>query len=262
MGKASVKNPYKTMFKGTDFVAKDKMHRPEGAGNFDNMDDYNIVNSFSTLEGIVKNLNVSNRLLLPDRKKIQWGTESSQVGEIYTSNNNLYVGKGDLGVDSNFQITHDHVIINPSIDFGTAGFVKNDSSGQITGGHGEKTTLNINRGSTSVDAYFQTTGQPHTATFGFVMNRPGSIVGLAVCGVSSILSVAGDVTIEVRKNDTPVFEVTTNVSGTGTIKWTGTQAAGIDTFVAGDIISAYIDYESTASITFTGLIGFIEIETI
>ena len=23
-----------------------QMHRPEGAGNFDNMDDYNIVNSF------------------------------------------------------------------------------------------------------------------------------------------------------------------------------------------------------------------------
>ncbi len=41
MGKSSttVRNPYKTMFKGTSSKVKDGMHRPEGAGNFDNMDD-------------------------------------------------------------------------------------------------------------------------------------------------------------------------------------------------------------------------------
>jgi len=36
----TVRDPYKTMFKGvTSFKKKDGMHRPEGAGNFDNMDD-------------------------------------------------------------------------------------------------------------------------------------------------------------------------------------------------------------------------------
>jgi hypothetical protein len=44
------KNPYKTMYRGTSFKKKDGMHRPEGAGNFDNMDDYNIVDSVNTLE--------------------------------------------------------------------------------------------------------------------------------------------------------------------------------------------------------------------
>ena len=43
MGKSSttVRNPYKIMHKGTSALTKDKMHRPEAAGNFDNMDDYN-----------------------------------------------------------------------------------------------------------------------------------------------------------------------------------------------------------------------------
>ena len=36
----SVKNPFKEMYKGTTHnLKKDGMHRPEGAGNFDNMDD-------------------------------------------------------------------------------------------------------------------------------------------------------------------------------------------------------------------------------
>ncbi len=41
MGKSPVttRNPYKTMFRGTSSKKKDGMHRPEGAGNFDNMDD-------------------------------------------------------------------------------------------------------------------------------------------------------------------------------------------------------------------------------
>jgi len=41
MGKSPVStpNPFKTMFKGTSSKVKDGMHRPEGAGNFDNAED-------------------------------------------------------------------------------------------------------------------------------------------------------------------------------------------------------------------------------
>lgn len=48
-----VKNPYKTMFRGTT-NKKVNFNRPEGAGNFDNMDDHNIVQSVSTLQGTIQ----------------------------------------------------------------------------------------------------------------------------------------------------------------------------------------------------------------
>lgn len=50
----STKNPFKIMYKGTSAKKKDGMHRPEGAGNFDNMDDYNIVESIALNEGTIQ----------------------------------------------------------------------------------------------------------------------------------------------------------------------------------------------------------------
>lgn len=52
MGKVSVKNPFKTMYKGVSHK-KSKFHRPEGAGNFDNMDDRNFVQSVNCLQGTI-----------------------------------------------------------------------------------------------------------------------------------------------------------------------------------------------------------------
>ncbi|MHA1353744.1 MAG: hypothetical protein ACTSR1_01030 [Candidatus Heimdallarchaeota archaeon] len=49
------KNPYKTMFRGVSFK-KNKFHRPEGAGNFDNMDDYNIVKSLNMQQGTTQTI--------------------------------------------------------------------------------------------------------------------------------------------------------------------------------------------------------------
>ena len=56
----SARNPYKIMYKGTTHNKKsDRMHRPEGAGNFDNMDDYNIVKTVNCSE-----LNCSDTLTI------------------------------------------------------------------------------------------------------------------------------------------------------------------------------------------------------
>jgi len=40
---------------------KGKYHRPEGAGNFDNMDDKNIVNQINVLTGTVENAPTDNK---------------------------------------------------------------------------------------------------------------------------------------------------------------------------------------------------------
>ena len=50
----SVRNPYKTMYRGTSARKKDGMHRPEGAGNFDNMDDDNFTKSINVLQGTIQ----------------------------------------------------------------------------------------------------------------------------------------------------------------------------------------------------------------
>ena len=44
----------KKMYKPGGAKKKDGMHRPEGAGNFDNMDDYNVVDSIDVNSGTIQ----------------------------------------------------------------------------------------------------------------------------------------------------------------------------------------------------------------
>jgi hypothetical protein len=53
MAKKFPSNPYKTMYKGVSHKGS-KFHRPEGAGNFDNMDDYNFVKTINVQTGTVQ----------------------------------------------------------------------------------------------------------------------------------------------------------------------------------------------------------------
>jgi len=57
----STRNPYKTMFKGTTNNSGN-FHRPEGAGNFDNMDDYNIVKTINSKNVNVYPYTISNKI--------------------------------------------------------------------------------------------------------------------------------------------------------------------------------------------------------
>ena len=70
-----VKDNFKTMFRAST-NKKTKFHRPEGAGNFDNMDDYNIVKSINTLYAEIKDLKITGNLLLNH-------TNSTDIGVIY-----------------------------------------------------------------------------------------------------------------------------------------------------------------------------------
>jgi len=50
----SVKNPFKDMFKGNRAKIIKGFHRPEGAGNFDNMDDDNFAKSVNVQQGTIQ----------------------------------------------------------------------------------------------------------------------------------------------------------------------------------------------------------------
>ena len=65
----------KKMYKASGAKKKDGMHRPEGAGNFDNMDDYNVVDSMDlntrTIQGTpVNELDIANKKYVDDNAGI------------------------------------------------------------------------------------------------------------------------------------------------------------------------------------------------
>lgn len=65
----NARNPFKIMYKGTTHNKKaDGMHRPEGAGNFDNMDDYNYSKSVNTGE-----LNVAHEAMFSNSVTLMSG---------------------------------------------------------------------------------------------------------------------------------------------------------------------------------------------
>jgi hypothetical protein len=85
-------------------------------------------------------------------------------------------------------------------------------------------------------------GQQATGTLGYRMPRAGSIVGASVtCKCTGHVSDAVW-NIEVHKNGTVVFpSASATIAGTGDKKWGSTQARGTDTFVAGDVLSLYMN---------------------
>ena len=96
------------------------------------------------------------------------------------------------------------------------------------------------------------------ATTGYMMNRAGSIVGVTwMYSVDSYTPVA-TVEIEIRKNNSAVYEVSDTIAATGVGDVRGTQARGTDTFVAGDIITALVDIDGTIQYDMYG--GYIEVQ--
>lgn len=74
------KDPFKTMFKGVSFK-KNKFHRPEGAGNFDNMDDYNIVQSINANEIIGQNARIGAFCTVSGAGTVAMGNIASATGK-------------------------------------------------------------------------------------------------------------------------------------------------------------------------------------
>ena len=99
----------------------------------------------------------------------------------------------------------------------------------------------------------------YSSTRGTMMIRHGSIVGIGLCvDCVGILSTA-DVHLYVEKNGTTVYSVALHLTGTGKAVAVDTQAAGIDTFDAGDMIALSYD-PSTSDVVTTLPLGIVELE--
>ena len=95
-------------------------------------------------------------------------------------------------------------------------------------------------------------------TYGYMMNRAGSIVGATfMYNVDSYTPVA-TVELEVRVNDSAVYELSDTLAATGAGDVYGTQARGTDTFSAGDFITALVDINGTVQYDTYG--GYIEVQ--
>jgi len=101
-------------------------------------------------------------------------------------------------------------------------------------------------------------GVTMSATIGYVMPRAGSIVGVSMLVNCTNYSAIGTAEIEVYKNGVNVFSKVASVTGTGIIKAYDTQARGIDTFVAGNVISLKYDKVS-GTFTLDDFICFVEV---
>lgn len=107
---------------------------------------------------------------------------------------------------------------------------------------GSKMLLQQDRTSITADAYMGSAALAYGATWGFVMPRAGSVVGLSGCAHVTAETTPGTIIVSVLKNNASVWSLTLTTSGTGDYKGQATQARGTDVFAAGDLITAYIDF--------------------
>lgn len=97
----------------------------------------------------------------------------------------------------------------------------------------------------SADTYAQGAGSAQmSATRGYKMTRPGSVVGIGWTTEVVSVTTGGTWAVRVRKNGTNVFAAQITLPATGDIGANGKQARGNDTFVAGDVISAFLDWNT------------------
>lgn len=110
-----------------------------------------------------------------------------------------------------------------------------------------------------MDSFYLETvsGVTSSATKGYAMHRPGSIVGVSFeATLGSALG--GEAYIEVRKNGVAVYSVTLTTSSDGEKLTYGTQSRGTDTFSATDIISLYYNV-NTADCTVDDVVAYVEV---
>lgn len=87
-------------------------------------------------------------------------------------------------------------------------------------------------------------GMSMTATRGWVAPRDGSITAVSASLACTVAN-ATPTDIQVRVNGTSVFSTSIVVSSTGDKSGYSTQAVGVDTFSAGDVISLYCSSSAT-----------------
>ncbi len=180
------------------------------------------------------------------------GTGGVAIGGTGTSifQEGIVVNEGSADSDSRFEGNGDAYLL--MIDAGTdrvgigiaAPAQKLDVVGNIKLSAelmGCRQTLLFNRTSLTADGYLGAAAMAFTATTGFLMHRPGSIVGISI--VTTVTETTpGTIIAQARKNDSSVFTTTITTSGSASYEAYETQARGVDTFAAGDTIVAYVDF--------------------
>jgi len=131
-------------------------------------------------------------------------------------------------------------------------------SGEIQGGR-EPVFFGRNSNFTASGYLNGVVGRVFSTTHGYVMPRAGSIVGISAGTNVSAQTTPGNVTYEVRKNGVNVFSSALAIAGAAVYKNYATQARGVDTFSANDVIAVYLTYDTFAG-TINGIFGIVELQ--
>lgn len=103
----------------------------------------------------------------------------------------------------------------------------------------------------TADSYAQgTDGSFMTATRGYQMHRPGSIVGIGWSLNVAAVTAGGTFAVRIRKNGVNAFARQLTLMVTGDIGHSGIQNRGLDTFLTSDVLTVFLDFG-----TFVGTIG-------
>lgn len=194
----------------------------------------------------------------------------TEVGDEYTvliykgggNRDVLHLRKGGSGTGDYIEFIENETIVAKITDGGGAEFGGDVTiAGELKGAReliqfSKSGTINLS-GSVS---YFDFGNVETSASKGWVAPRSGSIVGLSLMYDCTDFELLANIEIQVRKNGSIVFASTIPNTVDDDLKDYATQARGVDTFAAGDIITMTMAESSgTAEATFDDLIGSVEI---
>ena len=86
-------------------------------------------------------------------------------------------------------------------------------------------------------------GTEMSATIGYRMPFDGSVTAVSAQFNVSVFTASGPFEIQVRINGSEVFSASMTISSTGNMGMTNSQARGIDTFSAGDVLTLFVDVQ-------------------
>lgn len=126
--------------------------------------------------------------------------------------------------------------------------------------YGARLLLIFGGSADTTDRYLQGVQIFSSTETGYYMNRPGSIVGYSVGGTTYNFTSNYTSNFVIRKNGTDIITAS-NLTWTANNQnqfTSGTSARGTNTFVAGDKIELFYNYQSGTALA--GLICYIEIQ--
>jgi hypothetical protein len=232
MAKRFPSNPFMKIYRGGH---KGKFHRPEGAGNFDNMDDVNIVQSLTAKNGTIQHTPSNDK----DIVNKEYADDTFQTS---------------LSVTSPIQLIADTL----SFSFSTANTWTGTNIFQDEVEGTKHSTVFSQNDEIQIgfiaDKFIELGGVELSTAKGMTTLRAGSLVGVTVNYDCTSVAKVSSLQIQVMKNGTRVWN-NNLVTTTGTNKrFEFTQARDVDAFVAGDFLGI--------SFAASGVAGTIDLEKI